>query len=206
MIRTRSHSSLAAPPAPPFVALLVALLAALITAVLATAALPSPAAAHSGLVDSDPADGAMISQFDDEVVLTFSEEVQQPVTVIVTDPEGTGLQSGDPVLDGTEVRQALDPAVVSGLHTIAYRVISADGHPITGQVRVTVELDDAATSPGPSGATTTPSTDPSDTDDTTGESDTGEADEDSTPGPVFVLVLLALGAGAAFAWARRTKP
>lgn len=98
-----------------------------------------PAAAHAGLVDSDPADGSTVAGFDGEVVLTFSEEVTEPVTVIVTDPEGTGLQSGDPVVDGTRVRQSVDPAVVAGLHTIAYRVISSDGHPITGQVRVTVE-------------------------------------------------------------------
>ena len=175
--------------------LLAALLAA--AAVVAPGTLTPPAHAHAGLVDSDPADGATIPQFSDEVVLTFSEDVQGPVTVIVTDPEGTGLQDGDPVVNGPDVRQPVDPATVAGQHTIAYRVISADGHPITGQPQVAV--DDPA-----------PESDPSQS---VGESESApaELDEATSTGIglgtvvlVAVLVLLVVTAGVALA--RRKKP
>lgn len=128
------------------IATLVATLTTIIAvAVTAATLLAAPAHAHAGLVGSTPEDGATIEQFDDTVVLTFTEEVAQPVTVVVTDPAGAGLQVGEATIDGNEVRQQVEPATVAGLHTLAFRVVSSDGHPITGQVRVTVESPDAPT-------------------------------------------------------------
>lgn len=142
MIRTPARpSSPASLPAAESAPTLLTVLAMALLALLVGA---PPAGAHAGLVDSDPADGSTVTELGPEVVLTFSEEVSAPVTVIVTDPAGTGLQDGDAVVDGAEVRQAVDPAAEAGLHTLAYRVVSADGHPITGQVRFTVDPGPAA--------------------------------------------------------------
>lgn len=190
MIRTH------APRPSPQLAPLARLRAALLTTLVALVALGGlvvtavPAGAHAGLVDSDPADGATITQFTGEVTLTFSEEVRGPVTVVVTDPDGTGLQDGDATIDGTRVVQPVERAVVAGLHTIAYRVISADGHPITGQVRVTVEptsSEDGVPEP-------TQSADPGASSDTS--SDTAADDETSattlwlTAGALAVVLVL----------------
>lgn len=106
-----------------------------------------PAQAHAGLTGSNPEDGATLTELPDEVVLTFGDAVAKPVTVIVTDPEGTGLQTGDARVAGTEVSQEIEPGQTAGLHTIAYRVISSDGHPITGQVRFTLEGDGSTDAP-----------------------------------------------------------
>lgn len=127
-------------------------LALLCTPFLLASLATAPAQAHAGLVGSTPEDGATVEQLDDEVVLRFSEEVREPAMVVVTDPEGSALQEGDPVVDGAEVRQELEPATVAGVHTIAYRVISTDGHPVTGQLRVQVD--------SPTDPSTAPSTDP----------------------------------------------
>lgn len=208
MTRTRSSYAL--------VVLLAALLA--VAGVVISSTLAPPARAHAGLVDSDPADGSTIEAFDGDVVLTFSEEVRGPVTIVVTDPEGTGLQTGEPVVDGTEVRQSLDPAVTPGLHTIAYRVISADGHPITGQIRVTVEVA-ASEDEGPDATPTETLTQtPTQAPTQTPAEDLGEdpaddpadaADEQTDDGaawwiPVGVLGAL-VAAGAAFVVSRRKK-
>ena len=205
MTRTRSSYALSV--------LLAALLA--VAAVVTSSPLAPPAHAHAGLVDSDPADGSTLTQLDDEVVLTFSEEVRDPVTVVVTDPEGTGLQTGDPIVDGTEVRQSVEPAVVAGLHTIAYRVISADGHPITGQVRATVEVaaseegPDATPSPTPAESpATTPQTTmgPAETTDDRADRESQERDDDGAARwiPLGVLGVLVL-AGAGFLVSRRKQ-
>lgn len=119
-------------------ALAAALTAGLVLVTMALGA--APAQAHAGLTGSTPEDGATLTELPSEVVLTFSEEVSAPATVIVTGPDGSGLQTGEAEVDGDEVHQAVERAQVGGAYTIAYRVISSDGHPITGQVRFTLEL------------------------------------------------------------------
>lgn len=101
----------------------------------------TPASAHAGLTSSNPEDGAVLDTLPGEIVLEFTEEMSTPAFVVVTDSEGNTLQTGDPVIDGATVRQSIDPATHAGRHTIAYRVVSTDGHPVQGHVRVTVELD-----------------------------------------------------------------
>lgn len=194
MIRTRT------PSVTPAVA---ALLAGLV--VLATSLLPTTAWAHAGLVGSDPEDGATIEQFEGEITLTFSEDVREPATVIVTDPDGTGLQTGEALVEGTAVTQQVDRATVSGMHTIAYRVISADGHPVTGQVQVTVEATSSAEGvpdPTPS-ASESPSQDASPDAEESGEADaTDNGVAWWIPAAVVVVLLLA---GAAFLASRRKQ-
>lgn len=190
MIRTRTLALLGTP-------LLLAMLAA------------APAQAHSGLVGSTPEDGASIEQLDDEVVLRFSEEVREPVMVVVTDPEGSGLQEGDAVVDGAEVRQAVEPATVAGVHTIAYRVVSADGHPVTGQLRVTVEAPaDATTAPAPDsspGSTGGAATDDSSSDAAPASTDDSSADRSTTTWVAVGAAVLAVLAALVLLLARRRK-
>lgn len=95
------------------------------------------AQAHAMLLDTSVADGANLATFPSELVLTFSEEV--------------GLVDGGTTLHGND----LEPIVLSptstddivtiplpqqgeGAYAIQWRVISADGHPISGTVRFTV--------------------------------------------------------------------
>ena len=115
-------------------ATLVALLVALIPgALLATAA---PASAHAALVSSDPADGSRVASLPAEVTLEFNEEISDPAYVVVTAPDGVRVNSGDAVVRGARVTQDLDAqglALPAGSYTLAYRVVSADGHPISGE-------------------------------------------------------------------------
>lgn len=139
-----------------FPAVLTSALALLLLTLGLTLGAAAPATAHAGLTSSNPEEGATLDALPDEVVLEFTEEISAPAYVVVTDSNGGALQSGETMIDGATVRQRLDPAVRSGLHTIAYRVISTDGHPVQGHVRVTVNLqegDEATPSPPDSAAT-----------------------------------------------------
>ncbi|QCX26358.1 copper resistance CopC family protein [Nocardioides jishulii] len=138
-------------------ALAAALTAGLVTVAMALGA--APAQAHAGLTGSTPEDGATLTELPAEVVLTFSEQVSGPATVVVTGPDGGGLQTGEAEVDGDEVRQAVERGQAGGAYTIAYRVISSDGHPITGQVRFTLELEGSESgvpNPTPSQSATDP--------------------------------------------------
>lgn len=111
--------------------------AALVLAVsmLAALGLTGTAFAHATLIGSDPADGAVLPTAPSVVTLTFDDNLEdfQP-TVVVTGPDGNQYQSGSATIDGAKLSSAVAPLTVAGAYTIAYRVVSDDGHPVEGQV------------------------------------------------------------------------
>lgn len=111
-------------------ALLVGALLAVLTSALLGA---GPAAAHASLVSSTPTQDAQVGPAPRQVSFTFSEEVQAPAFVAVSGPDGGSLLAGDPVVDGATVTQEVDGGD-AGTWTAAYRVVSEDGHPITGEI------------------------------------------------------------------------
>ena len=116
------------------------------------------AVAHNELIGSDPPDGATVATGPAQVRLTFDLPLKPGFsTVTVTGPHSSQWQAGPPAEAGAVVSapvRALGPA---GQYTIAYQVLSADGHPVRGVVRFTLTTpgSGAAASPAP------PSTDQS---------------------------------------------
>jgi copper resistance protein C len=99
----------------------------------------SPAAAHTGLESSAPADGDVLTVAPDAITMTFTEPVQSQFTqVAVTDTDGRSLTAGQVTVDGPVVRQ---PVTLGGdgVYVVAYRVVSSDGHPVSGQLTFTLE-------------------------------------------------------------------
>jgi methionine-rich copper-binding protein CopC len=105
----------------------------------------APAWAHSSLISSSPAADSVLAQAPDRVELVFNEEIRdfQPklaITVGAADPVEV-----TPTVDGATVRADLTGL---GLATgsdgtpvawkIGYRVVSADGHPVSGLVTFSV--------------------------------------------------------------------
>jgi methionine-rich copper-binding protein CopC len=127
--------------------------------------LPLPSAvAHAELIDSDPKDSATVQTLPDQVVLEFSEEVGSPAFVDVTAADGTKVADGDPQVLGAKVEAPLTANGPPGTYTIAYRVVSADGHPISGELTFDVTTGSAGApgvgkvrtseTPSPAAATT----------------------------------------------------
>jgi methionine-rich copper-binding protein CopC len=104
--------------------------AAVLTAALVL--LPAQAAhAHAVLVSSSPKDGASIPTLPTEVSFTFDQNVARPAFVVVTAPDGSNVDTGEPaILDGT-VTQRVEPPGEAGTYRMSYRVVSADGHPVS---------------------------------------------------------------------------
>jgi hypothetical protein len=137
----------------------LALAAAAWTGVLfATAAIvltPLPAQAHAALISSSPADGDVVASVPTEVVFTFDDALGSPAFVSVVGPDGSNIADGDAVIDGATVTQAVRLFPQQGKYTASYRVVSDDGHPVTGTIRFTVDPAHATSSPSstPAGAT-----------------------------------------------------
>ncbi|NHA01095.1 copper resistance protein CopC [Nocardioides sp. W3-2-3] len=107
-------------------------------ALLAAVGLPAaPAWAHAALVSSDPADGQRLSALPGTATLTFNEEISPPSYVVVTAPDGSRADRGEPRVDGSTVTVDLAKGE-EGTYALAFRVISADGHPVTGRLTFVV--------------------------------------------------------------------
>jgi hypothetical protein len=124
-------------------------------ALLAAGAAATGASAHAQLVETTPADGATVGAVPAPVVLTFSDPIDATfVRVRATRPDGAVVATTVDV-KGSIVEVTL-PDGGSGAYTVVYRVVSKDGHPVSGRVGFTV----AATTAQGSGtfAPATPST------------------------------------------------
>ncbi len=114
----------------PLLALVLAV-AALIT-VLAMGT--GVASAHAGLVSTSPADGTSVTPSPAKVTATFSEQVSIGVGgLTVRNSNGLRVDQGPSSLDssGTTVSVAMQPSLPDGTYVATYRVLSADGHPVS---------------------------------------------------------------------------
>lgn len=121
----------------------------------------SPAAAHTALTGSDPADGTTVTAAPATITLTFNEDVQNfAPSVVVTGPDGTDYATGEPVPAGTTLTTPVRPLDAAGSYTVAYRIVSADDHPVSGQLAFTY-APPAAPAPAPAGASVPGTPEPS---------------------------------------------
>ncbi|MFC7640909.1 copper resistance protein CopC [Streptosporangium lutulentum] len=129
------------------VARLIALAA---IAACALSAMTGTASAHTTLKSSDPADGATVKKPPADIELVFTENISRNLaTVVVTGPGGEKVVDGKPKIKGATLTQPLTDDLVNGRYTIAFRVVSADGHPISKELRFTLKAPKPSPTPTP---------------------------------------------------------
>jgi methionine-rich copper-binding protein CopC len=104
----------------------------------------SPADAHASLVSTSPKDGSRIATAPPSVELRFSEDVGEAF-VAVTAPDGTKVKTSHAHISGPRVAADLAASDQRGPYTVAYRVVSADGHPVSDTFRFTTTTGRAVT-------------------------------------------------------------
>ncbi|GII76342.1 hypothetical protein Sru01_13240 [Sphaerisporangium rufum] len=115
--------------------------------------LAGPARAHNVLTGSDPADGARLASPPAEVTLTFDQPVRAEFTQLaLTGPDGVARPLRVRVT-GAKVRAALPGALPAGGYAVGYRIVSNDGHPVTGRIGFSAAAPAAGASPSPAGTT-----------------------------------------------------
>ncbi|HEY5854175.1 MAG TPA: copper resistance CopC family protein [Aldersonia sp.] len=112
---------------------------ALFGAVAAALLGAAPAAAHSVVVSSNPADGAVLDTGPAVVSVTFNEALQESfASLTVIGPNGGMWSKGDPTISGATISVEVGELGPAGVYTIGFRVTSADGHPVTGMSKFTL--------------------------------------------------------------------
>ncbi|RZU29898.1 copper transport protein [Streptomyces sp. BK022] len=125
--------------------------ASLLLLVLGTA---SPASAHAALRATDPEDGTILQRAPRALTLTYTESVGLLTDSFrVYDPENHRLRTGQadhaPGRADT-VRVPLPARMAKGTYVVAWRVVSADSHPVSGALTFSVgeRTVTTATAPG----------------------------------------------------------
>jgi len=144
----------------------------LFASMLTIMALAPSAFAHAGLTGVEPADGSHVTQGPAQVVLSFSEVLKEPGFASVTrDGELDDSWSYALAEEKLVVTAPSGAEILPGEYVVAYRVVSADGHPIKGSTTFTVDSPESSTNatPSPIVSATVPATEtPSVSDDEAG--------------------------------------
>ncbi|MEU6143463.1 copper resistance protein CopC [Streptomyces sp. NPDC047081] len=95
-----------------------------------------PASAHAALKSSDPSDSAVLKSAPRSVTLTFTESVGLlDDSFRVLDPENRRVSTGEArhASGRSDTAQVTLPAkLAEGTYVVAWRVVSADSHPVSG--------------------------------------------------------------------------
>ncbi len=92
-----------------------------------------PAAAHADLVSTDPVDGAALQSAPESITLSFNSKILADITELAVTNSAGELVTGIVAESAQTTATALWPVDLPGdTYKVAYRIVSEDGHPITG--------------------------------------------------------------------------
>ena len=174
----------------------------------------TPAWAHNALAEATPAKNATLAEAPSEVRLRFLQKLDPDYTTItVSDAAKAKVAISEPEVDGTTGRVTLGAPLANGVYTVAYQVVSTDGHTVKGSYQFTVEDPAAPAEPGPaagepSPAVSSPAPAASPAASATGTPVLSADSGDSSGSTVVALIagiVAVLAAGAAFLFLRRRK-
>jgi len=93
----------------------------------------STAWAHAALVSVEPASGSLLAAAPKAVQLRFNETVT-PGAIRLIDGAGRARDDARVSASGETISVAIPMDLPEGTAVVSYRVISQDGHPVTGSV------------------------------------------------------------------------
>jgi methionine-rich copper-binding protein CopC len=191
--------------------LLLGVLRVSVVSVALLLAMASPAAAHTELTATVPSDGQRVATPPAAVELVFTSTLQREfadvvVSVVSADRNGAGDSDGErldlpaPEVAGATLRQQLPNSLVAGRYVVGYRVVAADGHPVTGQFSFTY----APTAQSPGGTIPAAAPPPTFSGQSGDAEGTGDGASSWAWGWLAGVLLLALAA-LVMRWGRRAR-
>ena len=127
-----------------------ALTAAALAAGLVLAAPATPALAHNKLESAAPAEDSTLRTAPGQVRLTFTDRLSSLLTVVVTDEAKQKVPTAPPAVTRATATVRFTAPLANGAYTVAYRVVSSDGHTVQGTYGFRVAA------PTPAGTTAAP--------------------------------------------------
>lgn len=134
--------------------LALALLSALALVVPATAA-----SGHASWLESSPSAGSTVDTAPSEVQVSFdSPLLDTGGALVVTSADGVVISEPAAVINLAEISVAVDPGAPPGVYTVAFRVVSEDGHTVSDSFDYTVAgtAPVASAEPSPADGTAAP--------------------------------------------------
>jgi len=108
-------------------------LAALLMCFLASVISAPPASAHDQLLSTSPSTGEHLAQPPTSITLRLNAKpLNLGNEIVVMDQAGKDWASGDATLTDNGLIQRLTPGLPDAEYQVRWRVVSADGHPISG--------------------------------------------------------------------------
>jgi methionine-rich copper-binding protein CopC len=182
--------------------------ASLLAALLLLLVPVGPAHAHNALVSSDPERDAVLTTAPTEVSLKFLQELNpSATTIVITNADKRAVATADPVIDGATGVVTFPEPLANGKYTVAFQVLSMDGHAVKGSYSFTVDDPNAAPAPTPVAEESAPAPTPEGVAASQPtEAAAGETEEETSTGLVIggVVVVLLLAAGGLLWWRRST--
>ncbi len=130
----------------------------LAAAFAAAIAFAAPAAAHSTVVSSTPAEGEVLTSSPATFSVTANEDLADVTGTgegfalrIVFVPTGDAVATGALTIDGPTLSTPGVP-LEPGPYLMEYQIVSADGHPVSGRISFTVAGEDSQPTAEPSAA------------------------------------------------------
>lgn len=98
----------------------------------------TPAQAHTSVVNTTPLYKSTLTKFPPQIAIQFSEDLMEignrPVnTISLSAPDGSDVRISSITIQKSVITAVLaDDVHIDGTYLVSYRVVSADGHPVSG--------------------------------------------------------------------------
>lgn len=96
--------------------------------------------AHTGLENSTPKDGDVLTEPIQQLTLNFTTKIEQTSTIEVTDTNGQKVSLGNLIIEGNEMWATPLRPLEDGDYKVNWKIIGADGHPIESEYSFTINV------------------------------------------------------------------
>ncbi|WP_158595134.1 copper resistance CopC family protein [Oceanobacillus piezotolerans] len=109
--------------------------------VLLVTCFSNSAFAHSNFQGSNPADGEVVTEPIQEIILEFNGQIEQGSFIEVTTTEGQAVETQDIMIGEGALTGTFAEPLANDDYQVSWSIISADGHPLEGEFFFTVNAD-----------------------------------------------------------------
>lgn len=102
--------------------------------------------AHTGITNSTPADGEVVTAEVHEIVLEFNTNIESTSTVKVLNENGEEIIVSNIQVNDNLMTVAFISPLDNGTFSVDWKIIGGDGHPIQGNYSFSVSQEDAVDS------------------------------------------------------------
>lgn len=108
------------------------------------------ASAHSALISSNPSNGSSVSALPAEIELRFNDKLSKMAPALILRHDNETIAKLQPHIDGTLLRAEAPPLeLADGAYQLVWRIVSIDGHPLSGAIAFRIGGDQAPAAQAP---------------------------------------------------------